>query len=164
MWRQTSVHQQRRADLWWMCNMPAKHLSPNKSKFKMEACIKPKNVLIILELWRGRGAHMNDSFNPWCNVWKHYINQEKTLQMQPHRRYQSWGVYAVVGGFLVPGSGELNNLMHWTPNKPCEARSGWCSQCPLTGAADHMGGQNHWSSKEADCLVRNCIKNANLGI
>lgn len=49
-------------------------------------------------------------------------------------------------------------------NKPCEARSAWCSQCPLTSTADHVGGQNHWSSKEADCLVRNCIKNANLGI
>lgn len=28
-----------------------------QSKFKIEACIKPKNVIVVLEPWKGRGTY-----------------------------------------------------------------------------------------------------------
>lgn len=47
-----------------------------QSPFRMEASIRPKNVLIILEPWKARGTSINDAFNPWCNVRKHCISWE----------------------------------------------------------------------------------------
>lgn len=52
-------------------------------------------------------------------------------------------------------------IIWWTKrkNKLHKAWSAWCSWCSAAS-----GGQNYRSSKEADCLVCDGIKNANSGI
>ena len=96
------MHQQRRAGSRRTYSMPANTFLPRSLqwKFETEACIKPKNVLIILEPWREWRGVYNDAFNPCCNVWKHYINQEKMLQTQLHCRYQSWRVQRFAGTWV----------------------------------------------------------------